>query len=64
LKIVDGTVSPQAIRRKALYRLWQRGNGGRDGMRWSGDAPGALTFQPSNHSFIQAFELQRFPLGP
>jgi hypothetical protein len=44
LKIVGGTVSPQAIRRKALYRLWRRGDGGRDGIRWDGDAPGRIDF--------------------
>jgi AcrR family transcriptional regulator len=27
-------------------------------MYWSDDAPCALTFQPSNHSFIQVFEMQ------
>jgi hypothetical protein len=36
----------------------QRGGGGRRGIDRSGDASYALTFPPSNHSFIQLFEMQ------
>src|SRR5713226_3536796 len=38
--------------------LCQHGDGGRRGFGWPGDASCALTFQPSNHSFIQVFEMQ------
>jgi hypothetical protein len=57
-KIVGGTVSPPPLHRKTIYRASQR-------WRWrpawigrSGGATCALTFQPSNHSFIQVFEKQ------
>jgi hypothetical protein len=36
----------------------QRGGGGGRGIGRSGDASYALTFPPSNHSFIQLFEMQ------
>jgi hypothetical protein len=49
-KIVGGTVSPRPVRRKAIYVAGVA----------SAEAPmhPALTFQPSNHSFIQLFEMQ------
>src|SRR5712671_410480 len=53
-----GTVSPQPVHRKIIYRACQRGGGGRRGIGRSGDASCALTFRPSNHSFIQLFEMQ------
>src|SRR5882762_9838900 len=58
-----GTVSPRPVHRKTIYRkttyrACQRGGGGRRGIGRSGDASCALTFRPSNHSFIQLFEMQ------
>jgi hypothetical protein len=57
-KIVGGTVSPRPLDRKTIYRARQRGDGGRRETSWRGDASCALTFQSSNHSFIQLFEMQ------
>jgi hypothetical protein len=67
-KIFGGTVSPPSLIRKTIYQVYfssrliknidracQRGDGGRRGVRRSGNAQSALTFLPSNHSFIQAF---------
>ena len=41
-----------------MHRADQRDDGGRPGTHWDGNASCALTFQPSNHSFIQLFEMQ------
>jgi hypothetical protein len=64
LKIFGGTVSPQPVHRKTIYRAYQRRGGGWRGIRWSGDASRALTFPASNHSFIQLFEMQRPKFAP
>jgi AcrR family transcriptional regulator len=58
-EIFGGTVSPQPRHRKINYRAGWRGDGDRRGLRCNGDAGRALTLQPSNHSFIHAFEKQR-----
>jgi hypothetical protein len=47
---------------KTIDRACQRG-GGQRGVGRRGNAQSALTFQPSNHSFIHAFEMQR-RIGP
>jgi hypothetical protein len=59
-----GTVSPQPVHRKTIYRACQRGGGGRRGIGRSGDASRALTFRSSNHSFIQLFEMQLHQFAP
>jgi hypothetical protein len=61
-KIVGGTVSLPPLHRKTIYRACQR-CGAAGGIPWNGDASCALTFQPSNHSFIQLFEMQLSPLA-
>jgi hypothetical protein len=43
---------------RLFYSACRRGDGRRRGFGLSGDASCALTFQPSNHSFIQVFEMQ------
>src|SRR5258708_21307888 len=58
-KIFGGTVCPQPVHRKTIYRAVARGDGGRRGIGRNGNASSALTLQPSNHSFIQLFEMQQ-----
>jgi hypothetical protein len=41
-----------------FYSACRHGDDRRRGFGLSGDASCALTFQPSNHSFIQVFEMQ------
>jgi hypothetical protein len=50
-EIVGGTVSPPPVHRKTISSRCR-------GVRRGVDASCALTFRPSNHSFIHAFELQ------
>jgi AcrR family transcriptional regulator len=61
--LVGGTVSPPPVRRKTIYRASQAAV--RAGVAVAGMPPPlrALTFQPSNHSFIQAFEMQPAPVA-
>src|SRR3954447_25112458 len=59
LKSLDGTVFPPCRLRKRLLRaVAQPRAGGRRDIGGAGDAPNALTFHPSNYSFIQLFEMQ------
>jgi hypothetical protein len=60
LTFLDGkllaALSPRSLCTARLFcSACQRGDGGRRGLGWPGDASCALTFQPSNHSFIQVF---------
>jgi hypothetical protein len=59
LKLLGGTVSPPSIIRKMFYRAFISA-AMTAGVALAGtpDASNALTFHPSNHSFIQLFELQ------
>jgi hypothetical protein len=58
LETFGGTVSPQPVHRKTIYRACCAQAMAAAGLRPEQHAPRALTFRPSNHSFIQAFEMQ------
>src|SRR5579863_7661843 len=57
-EIVGGTVSPPPVHCKSVYRGAGPCEDRLQRARRSGDASRALTFRPSNHSFIQMFEMQ------